>query len=377
MSKRGATLEPTWEQENPLPESVIWEDIIDKPEKLSELDPDAAQDLEDVFGEFENLGDLAYEDLVDSLHIAAQAVTNAKIAVDAIQGDVIAAAAITTTKIADNSIESGKIQANAIIASKIAANAITASKIDAGAVTASKIDAGAVTAGKIAAGAIDGITITGSLIRTSSSGTRVELNASNNDIRIYSGSTLRAKGYNQGWEWYNPSGTLVGEIYASSSNELLLAADLLSSGKIFYGVGVSGTHSFHIGTSGSTMRLYIDDDTMMIGDADDFDYDIQFFGLPVFNHDRAFITPTVGRVSSAGSLSGGGIVWSATRNSTGVYTVTHNLGSSSYSVVACVESSTGDLKCKIGSRGSSSFEVRVDSAGTLTNAAFNFVLFFY
>lgn len=264
----------------------------------------------------------------------------------------------------------------------IGANAIATSNIQAGAVVASKISVSTLSAitanvGTLTSGSITGITITGGTIRTASSGTRIELDGSDNDISIYNGSTLRARGYQQGWEFYNPSGTLIGEIYASSSNELLLAGDLTSSGKIFYGVGSSGSHSFHVGTTGSTLRLLIDTDDIIIGDADDLSMDINFLGYPVFNYERGFRTPTVGRVSSGGTLSGGGVGWSATRNSTGVYTINHGLGSSSYSVVACIEESSGDLKCKIGSRGSNDFTVRVDSAGTLTNAAFNFILIYY
>jgi len=220
--------------------------------------------------------------------------------------------------------------------------------------------------------------VTGALIRTASSGTRVEINSANNDLRIYNGSTLRAKGYQQGWEYYNPSGTLIGEIYADSSNNLLLASNLSSSGKLYYGVGSTGTHSFHVGTGASTIRMYIDDTDMWLGDADNFDFKIEVFGLMELYNEKGILMPTVGRVSSGGTLSGGGTGWSATRTSTGVYEVTHNLGTSSYSVVACVEASSGALMCKIGARNSNNFTIRVnDETGTLTNAATNFHLIFY
>lgn len=101
---------------------------------------------------------------IDTLQLAAQAVTNAKIAVNAIQGDVIAAGAIveaklgvdavTSAKIADNAVNTDQIAADAIVANKIASNAVTANKISADAITADKIATNAVTAAKISAGAI-------------------------------------------------------------------------------------------------------------------------------------------------------------------------------------------------------------------------------
>jgi hypothetical protein len=57
--------------------------------------------------------------------------------------------------------------------------------------------------------------------------------------------------------------------------------------------------------------------------------------------------------------------------------VTHNIGSSAYSVVATVEASSGDVKCKIGSRGTNSFTVRTDTAGVLSDLAFDFILIYY
>lgn len=101
---------------------------------------------------------------IDTLQLAAQAVTNAKIAVNAIQGDVIAAGAIveaklgvdavTSAKIADNAVNTDQIAADAIVANKIASNAVTANKITADAITADKIATNAVTSAKITAGAI-------------------------------------------------------------------------------------------------------------------------------------------------------------------------------------------------------------------------------
>ena len=81
---------------------------------------------------------------VDTQHLVALAVTNAKIAVDAIEENVIKAAAVTVTKIGPD----------AVTTPKILAGAITTVKIDAGAVTANEIQANTITGAKIAAGSI-------------------------------------------------------------------------------------------------------------------------------------------------------------------------------------------------------------------------------
>jgi len=272
--EKSKVYEPDWFEQPPLPESVAWENVTDAPRSVSEISISDGIALANATTTIGSLGDLAYEDLVDTLQLSDEAVTNAKIAVDAITEDVVAAGAITEVKISNDAISAAKIQAAAITAAKIDTGAITATKIASGAVIAGKIDAGAVTAGTIAAGAIDGVTITGSLIRTSSSTTRVEMNASNNDLRIYNSGTLRAKGYQQGWEYYNDAGTLVGQIYASSTEGFLIGGDIVSTGKIYYGAGSSGSHGFYIGTSGSTLRFFFDTDSMIIGGASYMTVDI-------------------------------------------------------------------------------------------------------
>ena len=124
---------------------------------------------------------------IDTLQLAAQAVTNAKIAVNAIQGDVIAAGAIveaklgvdavTSAKIADNAVNTDQIAADAIVANKIASNAVTANKITADAITADKIATNAVTAAKISAGAI----VAGKLAADSIIASNIQTNAVTSD----------------------------------------------------------------------------------------------------------------------------------------------------------------------------------------------------
>ncbi len=194
---------------------------------------------------------------IDTLQLAADAVTNAKIAVNAIQGDVIAAGAIvedklatnavTADKIAANSITSAKIVANTIVASDIATNTITATQIQAGTITADELAADSVTASKITvstlaaitgnlgtltAGTIDAsnVTITNLVATNISSGT---LNA---QLINLNGSTLSADG--SGLK-ITSNGVTVGEIGTRAVGSFGLDG---SSGTAAFGDGRSSTN---------------------------------------------------------------------------------------------------------------------------------------
>lgn len=84
----------------------------------------------------------------------------------------IVAGSITTTQIADDAITTPKLTSGAVVAGKIAAGAVTADTIAAQAVTAAKIAAGTITADKLAA-----LLILASVIKTASSGKRVEIDS--------------------------------------------------------------------------------------------------------------------------------------------------------------------------------------------------------
>lgn len=197
------------EEDFQLPERIGYADIENAPNSLKDIDPDAAEALEDVENDFLTLGDLAYLDQITETQIASDAITTPK----------------------------------------IAAGAITSSKISVGSLSAITANLGTVTAGSI-----NGLTITGGTIRTSSSGTRVELNGSANEIRIYSGSDLRAVGFDEGWTWYNSSGNQVGTVYAgtsslSGSRTLLISTSASSTGSIQLGAGSSGYVTMAIGST--------------------------------------------------------------------------------------------------------------------------------
>lgn len=371
--------EPESIQEEYLPDAVLWETIVDAPQSVSDLNPADGAALDAATAAIDGLGDLAYQDLVDELHIADQAVSTAKIAIGAIQEDLIAAAAITNTKISDDAISTPKLQAGAITAAKIAAGTITANEIAASTITASKMNVSTLSSitanvGTLTAGNINGLTITGGTIRTASSGTRVQLDSSSNELQIYSGSTKRARAYDQGMDWYNSSGTLKGSIYVSG-NDMLMAADITSTGNLYFGAGSSGSISHHIGTGASTIRMYIDDGQMWLGDADNFNFDIQCFGELRLNnglfHDYAgyVLSGFSGGGTHAGSMS-------VSHSSTGIYTVSHGLGTSSYTVLITLRNSSADRFAVVSSHTSSSFTVRIgNAAGSLVDCDFDFAIF--
>lgn len=377
--------EPEWEEENDLPEAVLWENIIEAPQSVADLNSADGAALAAATAAIDGLGALAYEDLVNELLIADAAITNAKIAINAIQGDVIAAGAIVATKISDGAIETAKLAAGAVVASKIAAGTITANEIAASTITASKMNVSTLSAitanlGTVNAGNINGLTITGGTIRTASSGTRIQLDDSTNEISIYSGSTKRARGYQQGWDYYNSSGTLKGSIYVSS-NDMLIAADITSTGNLYYGVGSSGSHSFHIGTGASTIRMFIDDNEMWLGDVGDFGFEVQVFGELRLNN--GLWADMAGIVSSSGVMTNGGtdaLTWSVNKSSTGVYQISHGLGTSNYLVIATpfAGSGSGAPGVKVQAKSSSSFTITTyNDSGTATDFQFYFMVILF
>jgi len=360
-----------------LPNLPGWDTIPDRPRTLAQLDSAAGEQLNNATAAITGLGDLAYEDLVTSLQLADAAVTNAKIAVDAIQGAVIAAGAITSTKIQDGSIETPKIATGAVTAGTIASGAITATKIDTGAVTADKIQSGAIIAGKIAAGAIDGITITGSLLRTSSSSTRVQLNNSSNAMEIYSSGTLRAIGYDQGWTYYNSSGSTVADIYAGTTTygtrSLLITASGSSSGSLYMATGSSGTFAIY---NGSQVAAYWTQYEMISAYSINPLFSNLGLGDGTYAWGHLYLN-SVGQVDADGSEgfpfppnSG----WSCSKISTGLYQVDIPFGTSSYTVNITVFASL-TKSVSVYSRTSSYFRVRITNfAGTLEDNDFFFQL---
>lgn len=172
------TYYPETIEETPLPETLVWESIANRPRSLEELDPETQRAIDEAFAsidaEFLTLGDLAYLD------------------------------SITTTQISDS----------AITTPKLAAGAVVASKISVGSLSAISADLGTITAG----------TIIGALIRTSSTGSRVEIVGTNDEINIYdSGNDLRMKLDSDELGFYNTNGVRIGYIETPSTTNFRIA----------------------------------------------------------------------------------------------------------------------------------------------------------
>lgn len=121
-------------------------------------------------------------DSVTAIKILAGSIVTDKIATDAVTAIKILAGSITTAKLDALAVTADKIAANAITADKVDAGAITAGKLAAGAVIAGNIEAGAVTATTIAADALNGKVITGAVIQTDSTGSRMVIGPDPIDI---------------------------------------------------------------------------------------------------------------------------------------------------------------------------------------------------
>jgi len=317
MAEKEKIYQPEYEEETELPEGINWESVIDAPTSLDELSAEDGARLDTVEQEVDNgFADIAIQDWVfdgafsasdhdtvawtsgtlkfkDGTTFAIGAGNTGNMsAITYVYFDKTAPTVLGTTTTAANAIGTNRLQIavcqNVASGKKAIFQAfggkggvgvlLTADNIAANSITANEIQTNTITTLDLTAGTISGMTITGGTVRTSSGSTRVEMSGSNNDLRIYDSGTLRARGYAQGWEYYNGSGSLIGEMYASS-NAILIAGDLVSDGKLLYGVGYSGYHAFHVGGIGSTstLRLSIEDGSMAIGDTDNLGYLVHMY----------------------------------------------------------------------------------------------------
>jgi len=105
---------------------------------------------------------------------------------------------ITQTQITDNAISTQKLEASAVTTAKLAVGAvqagniatatITSNEMAANSITATQLAAGSVTANKISVSQLDAITATIGLLRTATSGARMELES--NQLRVYNSSNV-------------------------------------------------------------------------------------------------------------------------------------------------------------------------------------------
>lgn len=147
-----------------------------------------------------------------------------------------------------------------------------------GNITGTYIASGAITTAKLSATAIDGMTITGALIRTSSSGGRVVLDDTTDSLMVYdTGGNKRLALDQDELTFYNASEVLMGTFYSSSNYVAINTASGASLGIIFFhnatqimavtsaGLNMNqdilvGSGTINIGSSAAPFEdLYIDD----------------------------------------------------------------------------------------------------------------------
>lgn len=136
----------------------------------------------------------------------------------------------------------------AIVSDKIAANAVTATKISVSELSAISANIGSVTAG----------TLTGTLVRTSSSGKRVQMSNSTNDLRVYDSSgELRMALDDDLLQFYDEGGATSGSIFASStgSYDYLYISNSTTDGAIV--MEIDNTGYFAIGEDANPRFYYL------------------------------------------------------------------------------------------------------------------------
>lgn len=239
------------------------------------------------------------------------------------------------------------VQAHQIVGDNIIANTINATKITAGSITATQINASYVYAGTLNASQINAGTLTGIVIQTQSSGQRVVLT-----------STLA--------QFFNSSGTEIVDTYADSNSYLIKGIQSASS--IVLDAGSSGSVVFRnnatsnaiINASGFAPSVsggldlgnisFKWNDLWLTGQQvyQGIDQPVVYFG---------YCSGTTISTTNAGSFT-------LTNPSTGKYTITHNFGTTNYTVVATTlkASGAGDHVCKIEARSSNTFQVTTFTA---------------
>lgn len=138
--------------------------------------------------------------------------------------------AVPAGVIPNGSITALQIQTGTITAAQIAAAAgILGSQIQTGTITSANILAGTITAallaaGLVVAGIVDATTITGSILRNSSTDPKTSINADGSiSITVAGGTVIFSIGPDGTISWYSPGGTLLMELQPGG-NQLIYAS---------------------------------------------------------------------------------------------------------------------------------------------------------
>lgn len=254
--------EPETYDENPLPEAILWEDIVDAPSKLSELSPTDGLRLDDVEAEVATgFGDISiqgwmFDGTISALdndtvswsagtlrfkdgtsYSIATGNTGNMTGITYIYFDLaVSTTVLQTTTTAANAVGVNKLLV--AVAQNVASGKdatfqafggkggvgvlLTADNIAANSITANEIQTNTITTLNLTAGSITGVTITGGTVRTSSGSTRVEMNGSDNAIYHYDAGNLRTY-IMDGFIGFNrPDGIASGAIYGVGTNQIAI-----------------------------------------------------------------------------------------------------------------------------------------------------------
>lgn len=203
---------------------------------------DANASLKDKLGElddgFDNLDasklTIGYLDVAN--RIRTNAITTRELAADSVTANQLVTNSVIAAKIAANAVVAGKIAADAVTAREIkalsisagliAANAIGADQINAGSVRTAVLTANSVTAAILHGDAVNGMTITGAIIRTATTGRRTQIDS--NGLRMWDGGSNLVLSQNASTGDISMRGDLSSRSFGG--NQLWAGADMRNSG---------------------------------------------------------------------------------------------------------------------------------------------------
>lgn len=394
-----------------LPDSILWEDIVDAPQTLADLDASAQAQIDGLQTDVDlGFADISIQGWTSSITFSAGSNVQVNWSSGVIQfkdgqtfnivaGNTGAMAGVTYIYL-DKSVSTTVLQkttdsANAvgvnkllvavaqnvasgksatyqafggkggmgvlITADNIASNSITANEIQTNTITTLNLTAGSITGLSISAVTITGSTITGSTLTTANSGQRVVLT-----------TTLA--------QYYNSSGTKIIETYADSNSFLikgsqsnsLIVLDAGPTGSVLlsndeepivsidsngifpwtngvYDNGVITRQWKDIWNNGTHIYRGIDQPIVFYGTAYDGDSYVSEDNTPG---------------------------WSITHPSTGVYRIYHNLGTYDYSAVIIPSDVSSTREYVVSAKSSNYFQVRIynNATASLTDVDFMFIL---
>lgn len=276
------------------------------------------------------------------------------------------------------------VQAHQIVGDNVLANTLNANRIVAGSITATQISASYVYAGTITANQVTAGTLTGSIVQTSSGSTRVVMDSGSNTLQIYNSNVVRMYLFEDALSFQNASGVLVGFLSSSGTN-LLMDANSLAGGTVYLNGNSTGSVRMLINSvprfvveSGtitfSADMIPLTDNSYQIGDSSN--------GLSAVYSD-VFLAQNVQQpvlyygYCSGTTISKNNNSFTLANPTTGNYTITHNFGTTNYTVVATAlrGSGAGAYSAKITTLNSNTFQVTVfDDTGSAVNSDFMFLV---